>query len=97
MPRGDGTGPAGMGAMTGRAAGYCAGFGVPGYLNPYGGRVVAGRPVAYPPRWGPGAYAVGPYGGVGYPLFGRFRRMGRGYGYGLGYGFGRGRGRGWGW
>lgn len=26
MPRGDGTGPMGMGAMTGRGMGYCAGF-----------------------------------------------------------------------
>ncbi|NLG67487.1 MAG: DUF5320 domain-containing protein, partial [Actinobacteria bacterium] len=25
MPRGDGTGPEGMGPMTGRGAGYCAG------------------------------------------------------------------------
>jgi len=33
MPRGDGTGPAGMGPMTGRAAGYCAGYPVPGYAN----------------------------------------------------------------
>jgi len=39
MPGGDGTGPMGMGPMTGRAAGYCAGYGVPGYMNPYvGGR-----------------------------------------------------------
>ncbi|MGQ9681474.1 MAG: DUF5320 domain-containing protein [Anaerolineae bacterium] len=38
MPRGDGTGPAGMGPMTGRAAGYCAGYGVPGYANPSPGR-----------------------------------------------------------
>lgn len=38
MPRGDRTGPAGMGPMTGRAAGYCAGYGVPGYANPVGGR-----------------------------------------------------------
>ncbi|MBN1554099.1 MAG: DUF5320 domain-containing protein [Phycisphaerae bacterium] len=38
MPGGDGTGPAGMGPMTGRAAGYCAGYGVPGYMNPIGGR-----------------------------------------------------------
>ncbi len=38
MPRGDGTGPAGFGPMSGRAAGYCAGFGVPGYLNPVPGR-----------------------------------------------------------
>jgi hypothetical protein len=33
MPRGDGTGPAGLGPMTGRAAGYCAGFGNPGSMN----------------------------------------------------------------
>jgi len=38
MPRGDRTGPAGAGPMTGRAAGYCAGYGVPGYMNPIGGR-----------------------------------------------------------
>jgi len=38
MPGGDGTGPAGMGSMTGRAAGYCAGYSVPGYMNPIGGR-----------------------------------------------------------
>ncbi len=38
MPRGDGTGPRGVGPMTGRAAGYCAGYPVPGYMNPYGGR-----------------------------------------------------------
>lgn len=34
MPRGDRTGPAGMGPMTGRAAGFCAGYPVPGYANP---------------------------------------------------------------
>ena len=34
MPGGDGTGPAGMGSRTGRAAGYCAGFNTPGYANP---------------------------------------------------------------
>ena len=33
MPRGDKTGPGGAGPMTGRAAGYCAGYSVPGYLN----------------------------------------------------------------
>ncbi len=38
MPFGDGTGPAGLGPMTGRAAGYCAGYGVPGYANPIPGR-----------------------------------------------------------
>jgi len=38
MPRGDGTGPMGRGAMTGRAAGWCAGFGMPGYANAMPGR-----------------------------------------------------------
>jgi hypothetical protein len=38
MPAGDGTGPMGMGPMTGRAAGYCAGYGMPGYTNPIAGR-----------------------------------------------------------
>mgnify|MGYP006290037961 CR=1 FL=1 len=38
MPGGDGTGPAGMGPMTGRAAGYCAGYQAPGYMNPVPGR-----------------------------------------------------------
>ena len=40
MARGDRTGPMGTGAMTGRAAGYCAGFGLPGYMNPGAGRGV---------------------------------------------------------
>ena len=38
MPRGDRTGPDGMGPMTGRAAGQCAGFAMPGYANPASGR-----------------------------------------------------------
>ena len=38
MPGGDGTGPGGMGPMTGRAAGFCADYSVPGYANPVGGR-----------------------------------------------------------
>jgi hypothetical protein len=38
MPGGDGTGPAGMGPMTGRAAGFCAGYPTAGYMNPIGGR-----------------------------------------------------------
>ncbi|MBO8131882.1 MAG: DUF5320 domain-containing protein [Candidatus Marinimicrobia bacterium] len=37
MPLGDRTGPLGLGPMTGRAAGYCAGYPVPGYLNPVPG------------------------------------------------------------
>ena len=34
MPGGDRTGPMGMGAMTGRTLGYCAGFDMPGYAGP---------------------------------------------------------------
>ena len=34
MPGVDRTGPQSMGARTGRAAGYCAGSGMPGYANP---------------------------------------------------------------
>lgn len=33
MSAGDGTGPLGMGPKTGRAAGFCAGLGMPGYAN----------------------------------------------------------------
>lgn len=33
MPRGDKTGPQGMGPMTGRAAGYCAGNDRPGFAS----------------------------------------------------------------
>lgn len=34
MPRGDRTGPNGMGPMTGRGAGYCSGYDRPGFANP---------------------------------------------------------------
>jgi hypothetical protein len=34
MPAGDRTGPLGRGPMTGRAAGYCADYGAPGWANP---------------------------------------------------------------
>jgi len=43
MPGGDRTGPMGMGPMTGRAAGFCAGYPIPGYANPVGGRGYFGR------------------------------------------------------
>jgi hypothetical protein len=38
MPRGDRTGPMGMGPMTGRAAGYCADYDMPGYAHLAPGR-----------------------------------------------------------
>ena len=43
MPRGDRTGPQGVGPMTGRAAGYCAGYPVPGFMNSVFGRGFGGR------------------------------------------------------
>lgn len=42
MPGGDRTGPMGLGPMTGRAAGYCAGFPTPGFMNPVPGRGYGG-------------------------------------------------------
>ncbi|HUW66864.1 MAG TPA: DUF5320 domain-containing protein [Candidatus Nanoarchaeia archaeon] len=38
MPGGDRTGPLGYGSKTGRAAGYCARYPEPGYMNPIMGR-----------------------------------------------------------
>lgn len=47
MPRGDKTGPMGMGSKTGRGAGFCSGFGMPGYANRqaagFGGGLGRGR------------------------------------------------------
>lgn len=65
MPRGDGTGPAGMGPMTGRAAGYCAGYGTPGFLGApgWGGPRAANRG-----GFGPGWYRARP--GSRYPVHG---------------------------
>ena len=63
MPYGDGTGPMGYGPMTGRAAGYCAGYGAPGYMTPtpgwgwgFGGRGRGGRGFRRW-AWAPRAYA----------------------------------------
>lgn len=50
MPRGDGTGPNGLGPMTGRAAGYCAGYQVPGFMN----NAVPGRGFGRGFGWGRG-------------------------------------------
>ena len=83
MPRFDGTGPAGMGPMTGGARGWCEPYDAPdaGY-GPY-------RP-PYPVPVGTYAY------GLGRPRWGLGRGFrGRSWGPGLGRGWGRGRGRGW--
>ena len=95
MPRGDGTGPAGMGPMTGRAAGYCAGYGVPGYVNPIAGRAAPYVPTA--PYGAPVPYAPAPYGYSPYGLMPYGRGGGRGFGRGFGRGLGRGRGGGRRW
>lgn len=91
-----------MGPRTGRAAGYCSGYDVPGFINPLpGGRAwfaPGSDPASYP--------TTTPYGRAPYPAFGwgAFGRGGRGFGLGRrgffgpgrGYGFGFGRGRGFG-
>ena len=59
MPRGDGTGPMGMGPMTGRAAGYCAGYPMPGYMNPMPGRGFWGRGGGRGRGWRRWCYATG--------------------------------------
>jgi hypothetical protein len=38
MPRGDRTGPLGLGSMTGRGLGYCAGYATPGFTKGYFGQ-----------------------------------------------------------
>jgi hypothetical protein len=93
MPGGDRTGPTGMGPMNGRAAGFCAGYPTPGYMNPapgiwqgYGHYLPTTRytpPLAYG-SWGASSWGWG-FG------FGRSRSFG--FGRGRRFGFFRGRGR----
>jgi len=61
MPGGDGTGPQGMGPMTGRAAGFCAGNTAPGFANP-----AAGRGYGFGMGWGRGRGWYGRGGGGGW-------------------------------
>lgn len=66
MPRGDRTGPSGYGSMTGRAAGFCAGYPTPGYANLGAGRSAPGpfQAAGFP---GPGGgFGVGRGSGRGY-------------------------------
>lgn len=64
MPRGDGTGPAGLGPMTGRGAGYCAGYPYPGFMNPGFGRGYSG--------WGRGRGWRNWYQAYGLPAWGGY-------------------------
>ena len=70
MPRGDRTGPAGLGPRTGRAAGFCAGYQVAGFMNPAGGR--GGFGIG---RGGGGGFGIGRGGGGGFGI----GRGGRGW------------------
>jgi hypothetical protein len=84
MPRFDGTGPAGMGPMTGRGRGWCSPYGAP-----YAGYCPDALPYAVPPG---ARYAYGsgrPRWGLGRGFWGRGFRLARSRGWG------RGRGRGW--
>lgn len=71
MPRGNHTGPMGMGPMSGRGAGYCTGNEMPGYSNDAPGR-------GFGPGFGRGR-------GRGLGLFGR-GRQGRSYAAGRPWG-----------
>jgi len=75
MPRGDQRGPNGMGPMTGRGLGYCAGYDTSGFSSdaPPRGRAGYGR-----------GYGFGRRSGMGFGLgfgHGRGRGFGRGWGY----------------
>ena len=68
MPRGDRSGPNGMGPMTGRGAGFCNGFNAPGYISGgvaggYGmgaGRGARGRRNGFGAGYGAGrGYGIG--------------------------------------
>lgn len=69
MPGGDRTGPGGMGPMTGRAAGYCAGYPAPGFGSPIPGRGYGfgfGRGMGFGFRGGRGGRWAAPDVGYGY-------------------------------
>lgn len=85
MPGGDRTGPRGSGPMSGRGAGYCAGFDTPGSQNPGFGR---GRGLGFGRGQGFGR-GRGPGRGRGQGLA---RGLGRGAGPGFGWGFAQGSG-----
>jgi len=67
MPHGDGTGPLGLRPMTGIGTGYCAGYAVPGFLNPRGGGRFCGKGGGR--RFG-GWFGYVPPVAPGYPMYG---------------------------
>ncbi len=72
MPAGDRTGPMGLGPMTGRGAGYCAGYGVPGYANPAVPRLGLGWRRGWGGGWGGGRGWRHWYYATGLPGWARF-------------------------
>ncbi|MBN2482816.1 MAG: DUF5320 domain-containing protein [Candidatus Omnitrophica bacterium] len=74
MPRFDGTGPSGQGAMTGGGRGFCAGYAVPGHMPSGSGRgrfgpgrgrgrgFGRGMGRGFGWRWYPAPYAYGGHG-----------------------------------
>lgn len=81
MPAGDGTGPMGMGPMTGRAAGYCSGYEIPGYANP-GPRMGMAWGRGWGGGWGRGRGWRRGYHATGMPFWARY---GAGYAPPAGY------------
>ena len=82
MPGGDRTGPLGFGPMTGRAAGYCAGFAAPGYVNPIGARLGMGLRRGFGRGFGRGAGRGFHRGGfMGYQTFPSYPSYGVNYPY----------------
>ena len=63
MPGGNRTGPMGLGQMSGRGAGFCGGYAVPGYANQGWASGYCGRPSAVGSgrgfRWRNWFYATG--------------------------------------
>lgn len=81
MPRGDRTGPSGMGPMTGRAAGYCADNQPPGFVSRFFGRGLGFRR-GYGRQAGFQSGFQGAGGGFGRGWRKMFRPFGPGRGFG---------------
>ncbi len=99
MPRGDRTGPWGLGPMTGRGMGYCAGFPGPGFMSP-GPGFGSGRGFGFGRGFGRGLgfgrgrgwsrAGFGGFGGYPYPPvmpYGNPYGMPYGYPFPPGYGY----------
>lgn len=96
MPAGDRTGPVGIGPMTGRGMGYCAGYGAAGYDAPsWASRGPGRRFYGRGGRWGGSGFGRGGggwgyrhwYHATGLPRWARGRRFaGFGYPPAVGYG-----------